>query len=89
MRSTIQEITYQSGKLRWERGSLDQASGKVKITQASRDGGVDAIAFDLDRSTMKGATKGILVTTPDYGPDAYEFAKGKPLTLLSGSELLY
>jgi hypothetical protein len=33
--------------------------------------------------------KGILVTTSDYGPDAYEFAKGKPLTLLSGSELLY
>jgi restriction system protein len=31
----------------------------------------------------------ILVTTSDYGPDAYEFAKGKPLTLLSGSELLY
>jgi restriction system protein len=29
------------------------------------------------------------VTTSDYGPDAYEFAKGKPLTLLSGSELLY
>jgi restriction system protein len=37
----------------------------------------------------EGATKGILVTTSDYGPDAYEFAKGKPLTLLSGSELLY
>jgi restriction system protein len=37
----------------------------------------------------EGATKGILVTTATYGPDAYEFAKGKPLTLLSGSELLY
>jgi restriction system protein len=37
----------------------------------------------------EGATKGILVTTSTYGPDAYEFAKGKPLTLLSGSELLY
>ena len=33
--------------------------------------------------------KGILVTTSDFGPDAYEFAKGKPLTLVSGSELLY
>jgi restriction system protein len=91
--------------------------GEVKITQASRDGGVDAIAFDPDpirggkiviqakRYTNpvgvsavrdlfgtvhnEGATKGILVTTSDYGPDAYEFAKGKPLTLLSGSELLY
>jgi restriction system protein len=37
----------------------------------------------------EGAIKGILVTTSDYGPDAYEFVKGKPLTLLSGSELLY
>jgi restriction system protein len=91
--------------------------GEVKITQASRDGGVDAIAFDPDpirggkvviqakRYTNavgvsavrdlygtvhnEGATKGLLVTTSDFGPDAYEFAKGKPLTLLSGSELLY
>jgi restriction system protein len=91
--------------------------GEVKITQASRDGGVDAIAFDPDpirggkiviqakryTNTVgvsavrdlygtvhnEGATKGILVTTSDYGPDAYEFARGKPLTLLSGSELLY
>ncbi|MBV9677132.1 MAG: restriction endonuclease, partial [Acidobacteriaceae bacterium] len=30
-----------------------------------------------------------LVTTSDFGPDAYEFAKGKQLTLMSGSELLY
>lgn len=72
--------------------------GEVKITQASRDGGVDAIAFDPDpirggkiviqakryTNTVgvaavrdlfgtvhnEGATKGILVTTSDYGPDA-------------------
>ena len=90
--------------------------GEVKITQASRDGGVDAVAFDPDpirggkiiiqakRYTNvvgvsavrdlfgtvhnEGAIKGILVTTATYGPDAYEFAKDKPLTLLSGSELL-
>ncbi len=90
---------------------------EVKITQASRDGGVDAIVFDPDpihggkiviqakRYTNpvsvsavrdlfgtvhnEGANKGILVTTADYGPDAYEFAKGKPLTLISGGELLY
>jgi restriction system protein len=94
-----------------------QAGGEVKITQASRDGGVDAIAFDPDpirggriviqakRYTNvvgvaavrdlygtvvnEGATKGILVTTAEYGPDAYEFAKGKPLTLLNGSNLLH
>jgi restriction system protein len=90
---------------------------EVKITQASRDGGVDAIVFDPDpirggkiviqakryTNTVsvsavrdlfgtvhnEGANTGILVTTADYGPDAYEFAKGKPLKLISGSELLY
>jgi restriction system protein len=36
----------------------------------------------------KGANKGILVTTSDYGPDSYEFAKGKPLVLLNGANLL-
>ena len=91
--------------------------GEVKVTQASRDGGVDAIAFDPDplrggkidiqakryTNTVgvsavrdlygtilnEGATKGILVTTSDYGPDAYEFARGKPITLLNGSHLLH
>jgi restriction system protein len=37
----------------------------------------------------EGAMKGILVTTSDFGPDAHSFAKGKPLTLISGAELLY
>ena len=37
----------------------------------------------------EGASKGILVTTPDYGPDAYEFAKDKPLVLMNGANLLY
>ncbi len=91
--------------------------GEVKVTQASRDGGVDAIAFDPDpirggkiviqakryTNTVgvssvrdlygtvmnEGATKGILVTTADYGPDAYEFVRNKPLTLLNGSNLLF
>jgi len=94
-----------------------QYGGEVKITQASRDGGVDAVAFDPDpirggkiviqakRYTNivglsavrdlygtvvnEGAIKGILVTTAAYGPDAYEFAKDKPLTLLNGSNLLH
>jgi restriction system protein len=35
------------------------------------------------------AIKGILVSTADYGPDAYEFAKNRPLTLLNGSNLLF
>jgi hypothetical protein len=34
------------------------------------------------------ASKGNLATTSDYGPDAYEFASGKPLTLLNGSNLI-
>ncbi len=96
---------------------FSQNGGEVKITQASHDRGVDAIAFDPDpirggkiviqakRYTNivgvsfvrdlygtvmnEGATKGILVTTADYGPDAYEFAKDKPLTLLNGSNLLH
>lgn len=90
--------------------------GEVKVTQSSRDGGVDAIAFDPDpirggkiviqskRYTNvvgvsavrdlygtvlnEGATKGIIVTTSHYGSDAYEFANGKPLTLLDGNNLL-
>jgi restriction system protein len=37
----------------------------------------------------EGATKGILVTTADYGPDSYEFARDKPLTLINGNQLLY
>lgn len=91
--------------------------GEVRVTQASADGGVDAIAFDPDplrggkiviqakRYTNvvgvaavrdlygtvmnEGATKGILVTTSDYGSDSYNFAKDKPLTLLNGSNLLH
>ncbi|MHB8071468.1 MAG: restriction endonuclease [Candidatus Cryosericum sp.] len=90
--------------------------GEVKVTRASRDGGVDAVAFDpdpirggkiviqakrytntVDVSAVRdlygtlineGASRGVLVTTADYGPDAYSFAKDKPLTLLSGSNLL-
>ena len=96
---------------------FSQNGGEVKITQASRDGGVDAVAFDPDpirggkiviqakryTNTVgvsavrdlygtvlnEGAMKGILVTTADYGRDSFEFAKDKPLTLVSGSELLY
>ncbi len=41
-------------------------------------------------STMlhEGATKGILVTTAEFGPSAQEFAAGKPLTLIGGTELV-
>ena len=36
----------------------------------------------------EGANRGILVTTSSYGPDAYEFAKDKPLSLIDGQNLL-
>ena len=90
--------------------------GEVKVTQASRDGGVDAICFDPDpirggkiviqakRYTNvvgvsavrdlygtlmnEGAMKGILVTTSYFGNDAFDFASGKPIQLISGAQLL-
>lgn len=65
--------------------------GKIVI-QAKRYAntvGVSAVR-DLYGTLMnEGAIKGILVTTSNYGPDAYEFAKGKPLTLLDGANLLH
>ena len=98
----------------WEFGNN---GGEVRVTQSSRDGGVDAIVFDPDpirggkviiqakryTNTVgvsavrdlygtiinEGANKGILITTADYGTDSYNFAQGKPITLLNGGHLLY
>lgn len=36
----------------------------------------------------EGANTGYLVTTSSFGPDAHQFAKGKPLNLIDGSQLL-
>jgi restriction system protein len=36
----------------------------------------------------EGANRGILVTTSQYGRDAYEWASNKPLTLIDGPNLL-
>lgn len=90
---------------------------ETRQTQASRDGGVDCVAFDprpifggkvviqakrykntvgvsavrdlFGTMQNEGASKGILVTTSGYGASSFEFAEGKPLELLSGSNLLY
>lgn len=90
---------------------------ETKLTRASKDGGVDAVAFDTRpilggkvviqakryRNTVgvsavrdlygtmlnEGASKGIIVATSSYGPDAYEFSKDKPLELIDGGGLLY
>jgi restriction system protein len=89
----------------------------TKLTRSSRDGGVDAVAYDLRPvlggkvviqakrykdtvgisavrdlyGTMmnEGASKGILVCTSSYGPDAYNFVKDKPIELVDGGGLLY
>ncbi len=89
----------------------------TKLTRTSRDGGVDAVAFDTRpvlggkvviqakryKNTVgvsavrdlygtmlnEGASKGIIVTTSSYGPDAYDFSKDKPLELIDGGGLLY
>jgi restriction system protein len=37
----------------------------------------------------EGANRGILVTTSQFGPDAYEFAKDKNISLLDGPNLLH
>jgi restriction system protein len=90
---------------------------ETRMTQASRDGGVDCVAFDnrpifggkviiqakrykntIPVSAVRdlfgsvhneGASKGILVTTSGFGKGSFDFAKDKPLELLSGSNLLY
>ncbi len=90
---------------------------ETRQTQASRDGGVDCVAFDPRpifggkvviqakryKNTVgvsavrdlygtmqnEGASKGILVTTSGYGKASFDFAQGKPIELLSGSNLLY
>ncbi|MBS1869385.1 MAG: restriction endonuclease [Actinobacteria bacterium] len=90
---------------------------ETRLTQASRDGGVDCVAYDprpifggkvviqakrykhtvgvsavrdlFGTMQNEGASKGILVTTSGYGKASFEFAEGKPLELLSGSNLLY
>lgn len=90
---------------------------ETRQTQASRDGGVDCVAFDprpifggkvviqakrykntvgvsavrdlFGTMQNEGASKGILVTTSGYGKASFDFANGKPLELLAGSNLLY
>lgn len=90
---------------------------ETRLTVASRDGGVDCVAFDprpifggkvviqakrykntvgvsavrdlFGTMQNEGASKGILVTTSGYGKASFEFADGKPIELLSGSNLLF
>ena len=51
--------------------------------------GVSAVRDLYGTMINEGASKGVLVTTSHYGPDAYEFAKDKPIELIDGGGLLY
>lgn len=65
--------------------------GKVVI-QAKRyrhTVGVAAVRDLYGTMQHEHANKGILVATSGYGPDAFEFAKDKPIELIGGSQLLY
>lgn len=65
--------------------------GKVVI-QAKRyrhTVGVSAVRDLYGTMMNEGANKGILVSTSGYGPDAFDFAKGKPIELVDGGNLLY
>jgi len=65
--------------------------GKVVI-QAKRyknTVGVSAVRDLFGTVQNEGASKGILVTTSGYGKASFDFARGKPLELLDGGNLLY
>lgn len=69
----------------------DPLRGGKFVLQAKRyTRPVDVAAVrDLYGTVMnEGANRGILITTSSYGPDAYEFAKNKPLSLVDGPNLL-
>ncbi len=51
--------------------------------------GVSAVRDLFGTVQNEGASKGILVTTSGYGKASFEFAEGKPLELLDGSNLLF
>ncbi len=66
--------------------------GEKVVIQAKRykhTVGVSAVRDLFDTVQNEGASKGILVTTSGYGKASFEFADGKPLELLGGSNLLY
>lgn len=65
--------------------------GKI-VVQAKRytnTVGVSAVRDLYGTLQHEGAMKGILITTSNYGSDAYEFAKGKPITLMNGGNLIH
>lgn len=64
--------------------------GKI-VVQAKRytnTVGLSAVRDLYGTVINEGANRGILVSTANYGSESYEFVKGKPITLLDGSNLL-
>ncbi len=69
----------------------DPLRGGKYVIQAKRyTNTVDVSAVrDLYGTVMnEGANRGILITTASFGPDAYEFAKDKPISLVDGPNLI-
>ena len=69
----------------------DPLRGGKYVLQAKRyTRPVDVAAVrDLYGTVMnEGANRGILVTTSSYGPDSYDFAKDKPISLVDGQHLI-
>ncbi|WP_461323147.1 restriction endonuclease [Bradyrhizobium diazoefficiens] len=69
----------------------DPLRGGKYVLQAKRyTRTVDVAAVrDLYGTVMnEGANRGILVTTSSFGPDSYEFAKDKPISLVDGPNLV-
>lgn len=70
----------------------DPITGGKIVIQAkryTRTVGVSAVRDLYGTMMNEGASRGILVTTADYGPDAYKFMSGKPITLMNGANLLH
>ena len=61
----------------------------IQAKRYTKTVGVAAVRDLYGTTVNEGANKGILVTTADYGPDAYKFASGKPITLMTGANLLH
>jgi len=69
----------------------DPLRGGKYVLQAKRyTRTVDVSAVrDLYGTIMnEGANRGIIITTASFGPDAYEFSKDKPISLVDGQNLL-
>ena len=70
----------------------DPITGGKIVIQAKRytkTVGVSAVRDLYGTMQHESASRGILVTTADFGPDAYRFSAGKPITLLTGANLLH